>query len=172
MPPATVIQRKPPNHTPSTGKTQQPNKVEPANDTKMPLYGSCNLCCMSSTMRCERCGDFYCNESCQIQHWPQHKSNCFAMPKLIQAAEMARLLGAQMKTSSLPEIPNPMPEKSSGEIKGLLPVTSVYKAPTQNQKKNNTSLVLCEAPLNGSEVTITWFASTNCAFVVGMKKGR
>lgn len=42
----------------------------------------CSYCGKDGLVRCSRCRDWYCGESCQKNHWPKHKLDCRPPPHL------------------------------------------------------------------------------------------
>lgn len=61
----------------------------------IPSQGSCAYCQNSeASFVCDSCFTitscvFYCNESHQLSHWPEHKFDCKALPKLVLPNEAA-----------------------------------------------------------------------------------
>nr|CAD7200034.1 unnamed protein product [Timema douglasi] len=46
---------------------------------KIPVIrGLCYVCQKKTTLKCTRCGTWYCSSNCQIDHWPVHKAQCVA----------------------------------------------------------------------------------------------
>ena len=46
------------------------------------LIGPCSLCGRDGRVRCSRCKDWYCSQSCQIDDWLKHKRICLPVPPL------------------------------------------------------------------------------------------
>ncbi|KAH8354342.1 hypothetical protein KR084_008524, partial [Drosophila pseudotakahashii] len=45
--------------------------------------GNCVLCAVAAERICQRCGDFYCSQVCQLKDWPRHRYICFPLPALV-----------------------------------------------------------------------------------------
>ncbi|KAH8232264.1 hypothetical protein KR032_003056, partial [Drosophila birchii] len=45
--------------------------------------GHCVLCAVVAERACQRCGDFYCSQDCQLKDWQRHRYICFPMPALV-----------------------------------------------------------------------------------------
>ncbi|XP_014235731.1 tudor domain-containing protein 1 [Trichogramma pretiosum] len=47
--------------------------------------GECEICSSPTAFKCAKCNlTYYCSKSCQVKAWPQHKTECQPLPKLIK----------------------------------------------------------------------------------------
>jgi hypothetical protein len=60
----------------SENKTEKDDKVNSENDKEVSAY--CPVCKAKASFMCSSCGPviFYCSQSCQIAHWPEHRLVC------------------------------------------------------------------------------------------------
>lgn len=156
-------------------------------------HGVCIKCGQKAFYNCERCGDFYCSQDCQIIDWPTHKQRCIPMPAL-KLSEFPRRLGKSMENrnqndTAVREVASTHPindstvastsasisddqktvRKSSNDPINKSPQQEIHPIMNGNDSERSSTTVInlpaSESIPNDSGVMITYVRSHNMVYI-------